>query len=137
MKGSASRAYKLKLSPAGLDLLIECHCRLIRAMRALLPYGTTLHVALHSLERVPSASLREDLDVLPRHNLAGDHIIFVGAPKDMAMLASQIVGRLHEAASHAVAPSIAHIHLVALQRLRTAHVDDMAWAMERCRTSAL
>lgn len=130
--GSASRAFKLRLSPAGIDLLIDCHCRLIRSARALLPYGTTLHVALLCLDGVSDAELLEDIDDLARCPLAGSHTLFVGAPRQMVDVASHIVDRLTMAAPNDPAPALGQIYLVSLRRLMTADPADMARALERC-----
>jgi hypothetical protein len=130
--GSPSRAYKLRLSPAGIDLLIDCHCRIIRTARALLPYGTTLHAALHCLDGVSDAELLEDLDDLPGYALAGRETLFVGAPRQMAELASQIADRVAEAAPNDPAPALSQIYLVSLRRLMVAQVNDMLRALENC-----
>lgn len=60
----ARRSFKLRLSPAGLDVLIDSHCHLIRVTRSLIAWGTTLHVAVEHLDTLSTAEIIDQLKAL-------------------------------------------------------------------------
>lgn len=62
--GRVSRTFKLKLSPAGVELFLDCHCRLGHLVKELLPYGNTLYCALLLLQRTNIQLIADDLKTL-------------------------------------------------------------------------
>src|SRR3546814_3839907 len=67
----ARRSFKLRLSAAGLDVLIDSHCHLIRITRSLIAWGTTLHVAVEHLDTLPTAEIVDKLRALELGCLGG------------------------------------------------------------------
>lgn len=117
-----SRTFKLRLSPAGMDLLIDSHCHLIRSTRALIAWGTTLLVAVDHLDTVPPAAVLEWLVNLPDAGLAGDLEHHLGAPKTLNLTANRIAERIALTSPDHDAPTLSNIYIVALQLLtRTDH----------------
>ena len=115
-----TRAFKLKVSPVGFDLLVDCHCRLARVTRTLLPYGTTLHVALHHVAAQSSAKFLVDLTDFPAHGLAapdehpadpaaGPLVVAGGGVGGLGLLdqLTQRVGRLRVQRDHALGVGLA------------------------------
>lgn len=92
--GRVSRTFKLKLSPAGVELFLDCHCRLGHLVKELLPYGNTLYCALLLLQRTNIQLIADDLKTLKESGLDGDRVCFVGAPLAMASITQGIVERL-------------------------------------------
>ena len=129
----ASRAFKLKVSPAGFDLLVDCHTRLVRETRALLPYGTTLNVAVHHLASLPAGELLDDLAVVRSRDWAGPTPLFLGGPKSLAGIAMTIADRIARAGPCPSPPERGHVYLLALYRLSTATPADVAQTFERIR----
>ena len=112
-----SRTFKLRLSPAGMDLLIDSHCHLIRSTRALLAWGTTLHVAVECLEKMPTATLLEQLARVPEAGLAGQEEHHLGASRTLSETTARIVRRATTSAPGWPQPSISQIYLLALQHV--------------------
>lgn len=121
----ASRTFRLTLSPEGMNLLIESHCRLIRTTRSLLAWGTTLHVALHHLATLPTDTLIDDWGRFPNSGLHGDLIHHLGAPIALQDIATNIVTRIREAAPGAPYPRRGAIYIIALQHLASAKDEPM------------
>jgi hypothetical protein len=118
-----SRTFRLTLSPAGMDLLIDAHCRLIHTTRGLLAWGTTLHVAVAHLDTVPSESVIADLAALPTLGLSGSEVHFLGAPASLNDIASRIARRVCQHPAGHAAPELRQIHIVALQHVLRADSD--------------
>ena len=117
-----SRTFKLRLSPAGMDLLIDSHVHLIRSTRALLPWGTTLQVAVDCLDAIPAPVVLERLGSLAEAGLQGDEDHYLGASKRLNQTASRIAERVGKVAPGHDAPTLASIYIAALQQLpRTDH----------------
>lgn len=114
-----TRSFKLRLSPAGMDLLIDCHCHLIRATRSLIPWGTTLHVAVIHLSTLSPADMMAQLDPKRIAGLLGDEEHHVGAPHQLVQIASSIATRVGKAPGR-VTLSLGAVYLVALLHLRAA-----------------
>lgn len=112
-----SRTFKLRLSPAGMDLLIDSHCHLIRSTRALLAWGTTLQVAVDYLDTVPVGIVREQLGRLPERGLVGEEEHHLGAPQGVNDVARRIAVRVQETAPESDLPTLASIYLTALSQL--------------------
>lgn len=115
--GRASRTFRLRLSPAGVDLLIDCHCLVIRSTRRLLAGGTTLHVAIDYLDRLPARHVLAQLDQLPRAGLSGSQNVYFYAPEAMWEAANRIARRVNEIAPERPSPALGHIYIAALQQL--------------------
>jgi len=81
--GKVSRTFKLRLSPAGMDVLIAAHCRLIQATRQILPWGTTLHAAVTHLDSFAPAEIVVGLDRIKAAGLCGAEVHFLGAPSTL------------------------------------------------------
>lgn len=131
--GRATRSFKLRLSPAGMDLLIDCHCHLIRATRSLIPWGTTLHVAVIHLATLAMSDTDALLDRLAAAGLFGEEEHHVGAPHHLAQLASSIAVRIGETGSRRGPPSLGMIYLLALQHLLAADTAHLLAVYERMR----
>jgi len=132
----ASRAFKLKVSPAGFDLLVDCHTRLVRETRALLPYGTTLNVAVHYLASLSLGELVNDLAVVRLRDWAGSTPLFLGGPKSLVGVAMTIVDRIARARPYPTPPELGQIYLLALYRLGGATPVAVAQAFEQIRQSS-
>lgn len=116
----ASRAYKMKLSPRGITLFLDCHTRLCGLVGDLLPYGATLRVAVALLERLPLEEVAAEITCGELDGFAGKDAHFVGAPLQLAAVASALadrVGRHHQVGS---TPQNATIYLAALSAMREA-----------------
>jgi hypothetical protein len=119
--GRVSRTFKLKLSPAGVELFLDCHCRLGHLVNELLPSGNTLYCALLYLESVDIRIIADDLKTLKESGLGGDRICFVGAPLSLADVISRITGRLGQAGqTRGPAALASRLFIVALKRFRLA-----------------
>lgn len=128
-----SRSFKLRLSPAGMDLLIDSHCHLIRSTRALLAWGTTLKVAVDHLDTVPPSIVAEKLALLPDAGLNGEEEHHVGAPRELNVTATRIAERVLGSAPDCGAPTLASIYIVALQQLTRADYATLRATYERAR----
>lgn len=129
--GSASRTFKLRLSPAGIDLLLECHCRMMKATRRLLAGGATLQVAIDHLANVPARQVREALDRSTETGLSGSEMFFFYAPATVKDVAIRIAERVNEIAPADTPPALAHIYITALQQLATADSQAIQAAYDR------
>jgi len=128
-----SRTFKLQLSPAGRDLLIDAHCHLIRSTRQLLAWGTTLQVAVANLETVPPDTIKELLGRLPAFGYTGGTRYFLGAPKGLNESAAGIARLL---SVDGAVPTLASIYLVALQQSLRADPHDLVTALDRAKLRA-
>ncbi|WP_404337833.1 hypothetical protein AB2M62_03450 [Sphingomonas sp. MMS12-HWE2-04] len=128
-----SRVFKLRLSPAGMDLLISSHCHLIQSTRALLAWGTTLHVAVEHLDRAPASDLFELFEPKACAPFLGNEEHHLGALKGVNEIAARIAARVCDRSSHAASPMISIVYIVALQHLRTADPETLkaAWMAVR------
>ncbi|PNQ03999.1 hypothetical protein [Sphingobium sp. SA916] len=116
----ATRSFKLKLSQAGIDTLIETHCHLIRTTRALIAWGTTLHVAVDHLGTIPAARILALLASLDVSHYSGQQEHHVGAPHRLWSVATGIVERLRQAAPERSPPTLGTIYILALHELSRA-----------------
>ncbi len=129
-----SRTFRLTLSPAGMDLLIDSHCHLIRTTRCLLAWGTTLHVAVAHLDTVSTDVVIASLVELPTLGLSGDEVHFLGAPARLNEIASRIARRVSEHQPGRVVPEFRQIYIIALQQALTASADKLKIAFETVET---
>lgn len=131
--GRATRTFKLRLSPAGMDVLIDSHCHLIRATRSLIAWGTTLHVAVNHLDTIPLDTMSEALAALRASPLSGAEEHHVGAPHRLSELASQIAGRMRSVTPDGQPPPLGIIYILALQQMARADRAALSAAFERAR----
>lgn len=131
MAGGVSRTFKLRLSPAGMDVLIEAHCRVIRATRQLLPWGTTLHAALSHLDTLTPEEVVAGFPRVAAAGLAGAEIHFLGAPATLNEMAVRIAGRAVQGAPDRPGPTMLQVYLLALETLLTADVTQVRSAYYR------
>lgn len=115
-----SRAYKLKLSRAGIALFIECHGRLCLLAGDLLPYGMTLRTAVTMLEAISIDELAAELASHELAGFAGDEIRFVGTSPSLAVLTADLAGRIAELGVIPAQPQTWRIYLAALSLMREA-----------------
>lgn len=133
----ATRSFKLRLSPAGMDLLIDCHCHLIRATRCLIPWGTTLHVAVVHLSTIATSEIDILLDSLSDVTLSGQEEHHVGAPHNLAWLAAAISARLDHVGNRPAPPSLGTIYLLAFHCLLAADTAHLLQLYERMKSGAV
>lgn len=127
----ATRSFKLRLSPAGMDVFIDSHCHLIRTTRCLIAWGTTLHVAVNYLDTVPPGAIIEQLTELREAQLSGNEEHHVGAPHRLWDIASRIAERVQRAMPDREPPTLGTIYLLALQQVQLASGADLLAAFER------
>lgn len=112
-----SRVFKLRLSAAGMDLLIGAHCHLIQSTRALLAWGTTLHVAVVHLATLPTDKVLAGLRLEVLEGCLGREEYYLGAPKGLSELASGIAEKLRATSGGAVDLNISDVYIIALQQI--------------------
>lgn len=127
----ATRTFKLRLSPAGLDVLIASHCLLIRETRSLLAWGTTLHVAVEHLDTCSETVLADCLSQVRHAGLAGSEEHHLGAPHRMGEIAGAIASRYRLAYIDGPALTLGNLYIAALLQLSGATGLSMLAAFER------
>lgn len=115
----SSRTYKLKLSPAGIGLYLECHCRLCRLVEDLLPYGTTLYVAMRLLENGSVDEVIGDMISPELASLGGREVRFVGTSLGLADTTRRIADRIVESDDLYPAPQTWKLYLAGLMGFRS------------------
>lgn len=129
--GRVSRTFKLKLSPAGVELFLDCHCRLGHLVKELLPFGNTLYCALLHLEHVDIQIVADDLKTLKESGLNGDKVCFVGAPLAMADATARIADRLgRNVQRRGPAALNSRLFIVALKQFRLASPEAIKAAYD-------
>ena len=129
--GRVSRTFKLKLSPAGVDLFLDCHCRLGHLVNELLPFGNTLYCALIHLKHVDPRIVADDLKTLKESGLEGPRVCFVGAPLTMAEVTSRITAQLGGAIQKRGPAALnSRLFIVALKRFRLASPEAIMKAYD-------
>lgn len=129
--GRVSRTFKLKLSPAGVELLLDCHCRLGHLVNELLPFGNTLYCALVHLDRIDTRLIADDLKTLRESGLLGERVCFVGAPLTLTDVTSRIAERLGpEAQRRGPAALNSRLFIVALKQFRLAPSEAIVAAYD-------
>ncbi len=118
-----SRTYRLTLSAAGMDVLIDAHCHLIRTTRCLLAWGTTLHIAVAYLDTIAPDAVLARLTELPAAGLGGAKVHFLGAPARLNDIAARIASRVSAHTPDQAAPELRHIYIVALLEASRAKTD--------------
>jgi hypothetical protein len=100
-----------------MDLLIDSHCHLIRSTRALVPWGTTLAVAVDCLDAAPVDLVCEHLSRVAASGLSGEEEHHLGAPKGLNDTASKIAAKVAGVAAGVRPPALSQIYLAALEQL--------------------
>jgi len=129
--GRARRSFKLRLSPAGLDVLIDSHCHLIRVTRSLLAWGTTLHVAIEHLNSMPTDEILDELKGQEVSWLGGGREHHVGASCQLWDIANSITERIQEDLPEARQPTLGTIYIVALLQVTKADRRALLRAFDR------
>lgn len=129
--GRARRSFKLRLSSAGLDVLIDSHCHLIRVTRSLMAWGTTLHVAVEHLSTLPTDTILDQLKDADIDGLSGDEEHHVGASNGLWDIAAGIMQRLRESVSEGRSPTMGSIYIVALLQVPAGDSKSLLMAYER------
>lgn len=127
----ATRSFKLKLSQAGIDVLIDSHCHLIRTTRALIAWGTTLHVAVDYLGTLPTARILAHLGHLDLPQYSGQQEHHVGAPHRLWSVVTGIIERVRLAAPDKSTPTLGTIYILALHELSKAPSPAILEAFSR------
>ncbi|MBV1687723.1 hypothetical protein KRR38_08550 [Novosphingobium sp. G106] len=128
-----SRAYKLKLSRAGIILFIECHGRLCRLAADLLPYGMTLRTAVTMLEAVSLDELAAELASRELAGFAGGEIRFVGTSPSLAVFTAQLAAQVAELDVVPAQPQTWRIFLAGLSLMREAGDTQLLRAYNKLR----
>lgn len=127
----ATRSFKLRLSPAGLDVLIAAHCYLIRETRSLLAWGTTLHVAVEHLGACSLDRVGRSLSAVEEQGLWGDGEHHLGAPHRLGDLAVEIIERYRANFDDKPVPTLGNLYIAALVQLAAGEADAICTAFRR------
>lgn len=121
MRPTKSRAYKLQLSPEGIQLFLRCHCRLCRLAGDLLPYGMTLLVAVTLLDECDVEA--QAIEVLNPDlvHYGGKIIRYVGTSSELSLTVGRIGEGIGRTGMVHPPPPVWKVFLVAL-----AHMDSIA-----------
>ncbi|WP_313802603.1 hypothetical protein [Sphingobium sp.] len=126
-----SRTYKLRLSKAGIDLFLRCHCRLAHLLQDFIPYGVTLMVAVAILECQEVCEVAAELDARRWHHCVGDNIRFVGASTALIDAARRVSDKLLMQQEISTSPQTGHLYIVALFSLAAAEDRQLVEAFGR------
>lgn len=129
--GRARRSFKLRLSPAGLDILIDSHCHLIRVTRSLIAWGTTLHVAIEYLNSMPTDKIVHQLKKEELSYFVGSEEHHVGASSELRDIATSITERVHDSSPGVRQPPLGTIYIVALLQITNADRSALLRAFDR------
>lgn len=129
--GRARRSFKLRLSSAGLDVLIDSHCHLIRVTRSLMAWGTTLHVAVEHLSTLPTDIILNRLKEADLDALSGNEEHHVGASNGLWDIAAGILQRLQGSVPEGRSPTMGAIYIVALLLVTAGDSKSLLQAYER------
>lgn len=129
--GRARRSFKLRLSSAGLDALIDSHCHLIRVTRSLIAWGTTLHVAVEYLNTMPTSAIVDQLLGSDLACLGGDEEHHVGASNQLWNIATSITDRVQDCTPDGRQPTLGTIYIVALLQITKADRSALLRAFDR------
>lgn len=127
----ATRSFKLRLSPAGLDVLIASHCYLIRETRSLLAWGTTLHVAVEHLGACSVDHVGRLLSAVEAQGLWGDEEHHLGAPHRLGDLALDIIERYRANFVDKPVPTLGNLYIAALVYLAAGEAGAISTAFRR------
>ena len=126
-----SRTYKLRLSEEGIDLFLQCHCRLAHLLRDFIPYGVTLSVAAATLELHDAGDVAAELETQRFRHCLGSNIRFVGAPMGLTDAIERISNKLLESDGFSSRPRTGHLYVAALIALASAEDRQVMAAFQR------
>lgn len=133
MAARSSRTYKLRLSDRGIDLFLDCHCRLSHLAREFLPYGATLHVAVMLLDRMDIAELAGELADPRCDQLAGTSVRFVGSPSQLADLTRRLMERIDTGGVPTSVSAVGRLYLAGLLAFESSENREVLDAYRRTR----
>lgn len=133
MAARSSRTYKLRLSDSGIDLFLDCHCRLSHLVREFLPYGVTLHVAVMLLERMETAELAAEVADPRCDQLAGTAVRFVGSPSQLADLTRSLMERIDTCGVPSSVAAVGRLYLAGLLVFESSEDKDVLAALYSAR----
>lgn len=111
-----SRSYKLRLSQKGMDSFHDVHHRLGRLVHDLIPYGTTLFVAIALLDQLDCSELAAELESPHCAELAGDLTCFVGFPQQLAQVVDRVSRRMDASNEYSAIP-VGKLYIVGILAL--------------------
>ena len=126
MARKASRTYKLRLSPHGVDHFLACHYRLAKLVGEFIPYGATLSVAVMLLDRLAADEIAAELEDPPSNRLAGDSVHFVGCSTELVGIVQRVADRLTASDQIEGAPSAGRLYHVGLVAFGAAEDGELA-----------
>jgi len=116
----SSRTYKLMLSDKGIDLFLDCHCRLSHLVRDLIPYGMTLTVAVKLLEGLDTCEIVAEAETRRLTQSYGTQPHFVGSSTKLTEVIARIKKKINNSNEIGVIPSIGKLYVLALFSLEAA-----------------
>lgn len=135
MAGQSSRTYKLRLSDRGIDLFLDCHCRLAHLAREFVPYGSTLHVAVTLLDAMEPSELAAVLADPLCDQISGSSVRFVGSPPQLTSLTQGLIARLVASGEVFAPPAVGRLYLAALLSFESADDHEILSAHRRAKTA--
>ncbi|MDJ0277711.1 hypothetical protein QLH51_12975 [Sphingomonas sp. 2R-10] len=133
MDARGSRTYKLCLSDAGFDHLLDCHRRVGLVARSLLPFGATVFVGLTIADDLAPTVLAAMLDAPACQSLVGREVRFVGFTGHLADITERLRERVLLEAASRKAPKINRLYAAGLSCLGSASEEAIGGAYRRLR----
>lgn len=134
MATKGSRTYKLCLSDAGFDHLLDCHRRVGLVARSLLPFGATVFVGLTIADDLAPAVLAAMLDTPACQSLIGREVRFVGFTSHLADITERLRARVALEAATPRAPKVNRLYAAGLSCLGAAGEEAIGRAYRTLRT---
>ncbi len=134
MATKGSRTYKLCLSDAGFDHLLDCHRRVGLVARSLLPFGATVFVGLTIADDLAPTVLAAMLDTPACQSLVGREVRFVGFTSHLAEITERLRKRVLLEAASPKAPKINRLYVAGLSCLGSADEEAIGRAYAQLRT---
>lgn len=131
MVSQRSRAYKLQLSEDGIQLLLRCHCRLCRLATDLLPYGTTLFVAVEMLHEHPAKDVAAELLDPALEQFGGRNIRHVGTSPILSDVVESITSQVCQEEAFPQQPQLWKVFLAAFSLMEDVKDDAVIRAFHR------
>jgi hypothetical protein len=131
MARQQSRAYKLQLSEDGIHLLLRCHCRLCHLVGDLLPYGTTLFIAVDLLQTCDEQDLASEVSDPTLDQLGGRKIRHVGTSPTLSDLIESILGTLAHSGPEYPVPQVWKLFLAALAHMQVIEDREVVRSFRR------
>ncbi len=125
MAGRTSRTYKLQLSDEGVGYFIDCHGRLARAVRDLIPYGMTLYVAMAVFARLDTSEQSAELGSLQCARLMGRTDHFVGFSHELRSLITRILSELAKSDQVPERPKVSSLYVAGMIALAGAEDSEL------------